>query len=106
MTDVVHVTKGGFGRLEALIEGLDSYRGHKVRVLAKNENYIVRYVEEGGVDGEVMACTPDLICVVDSDTGMTLCVCVCVGVGVGVSVGGWVWVWVGVGVCVCVHMYA
>lgn len=68
MTDVVHVTEAGFGRLEAVIEGLDIYKGHKVKVLAKNENYIVRYVEEGE-DGVVMACTPDLICVVDSDTG-------------------------------------
>ena len=65
------MTQGGFGRLEAVVEGLDLYRGHKVKVLAKNENYIVRYVEEEEEegDGAVMACTPDLICVVDSDTG-------------------------------------
>ena len=69
---MVHVTSGGFGRLEAVVEGLDVYKGHKVKVLAKNENYIVRYVEEGegaSDDGAVMACTPDLICIVDSDTG-------------------------------------
>ena len=59
------------------MEGLDVYRGHKVKVLAKNEHYVVRYVESsvgsgeesGGSDGAVMACTPDLICMVDSDTG-------------------------------------
>ena len=70
VTDVVHMTQGGFGRLEAVVEGLDLYRGHKVKVLAKNENYIVRYMEgEEEDEGAVMACTPDLICVVDSDTG-------------------------------------
>ena len=61
------MTEGGFGRLEAIVEGLDSYRGHKVKVLAKNENYLVRCVE--GTEA-VLACTPDLICVVDSETGM------------------------------------
>ena len=70
VTDVVHVTEGGFGRLEAVVEGLDKYRGHRVKVLAKNENYIVRYVEKGYDGGAVLACTPDLICVVDSDTGI------------------------------------
>ena len=70
VTDVVHVTQGGFGRLEAVVEGLDIYRGHKVEVSAKNENFIVRYVEEEAEgEGAVMACTPDLICLVDSDTG-------------------------------------
>ena len=61
------MTEGGFGQLEAIVEGLDSYRGHKVKVLAKNENYLVRCVE--GTEA-VLACTPDLICVVDSETGM------------------------------------
>ena len=70
---MVRVTEGGFGRLEAIVEGLDMYRGHKVKVIAKNENYVVRYVEssdECSTDGAVMACTPDLICIVDSDSGM------------------------------------
>ena len=56
------------------MEGLDAYRGHSIKLLAKNENYVVRYMERGvagagAVDGAVMACTPDLICVVDSETG-------------------------------------
>ena len=74
MTDVVRVTEGGFGQVEAIVEGLDIYRGHKVKVVAKNEYYLVRYVESsvgraGSTDGAVMACTPDLICMVDSQTG-------------------------------------
>ena len=70
---MVRVTEGGFGRLEAIVEGLDMYRGHKVKVIAKNENYVVRYVESSddfSTDGAVMACTPDLICIVDSESGM------------------------------------
>lgn len=58
--------------MEAVVEGLDTYRGHQVKVLAKNEHYLVRYLEVGGAtptDGAVLASTPDLICVVDSDTG-------------------------------------
>ena len=81
MTDVIRVTEGGFSRIEAVVEGLDTYKGHKVKILAKNENYLVHYVEssdggagdDSGSDGAVMACTPDLICVVDSDTGKYIC---------------------------------
>ena len=77
VTDVVRVTEGGFGRLEAVVEGLDTYRGYKVRVLAKNENYLVRRMRshsgdggEGDSESFVVACTPDLICIVDSETGI------------------------------------
>ena len=77
VTDVVRVTEGGFGCLEAVVEGLDTYRGYKVRVLAKNENYLVRRMRshsgdggEADSEGVVVACTPDLICIVDSETGM------------------------------------
>ena len=66
------MNRGGFGHVEAVVEGLDRHRGHLVRVLAKNENYLVRYLEIDGdelTDGAVLACTPDIICVVDSDTG-------------------------------------
>ena len=70
VTDVVHVTEGGFDKLHAIVEGLDTYKGHKVKVLAKNENYLVRYMESGMTDGAVMACTPDLISMADPETGI------------------------------------
>ena len=57
-----------------VVEGLDTFAGHEVKLQAKNEYYIARYLESGGgggrmVDGPVLACTPDLICVIDSDLG-------------------------------------
>ena len=67
-----HTTEGGFDSLYAIVEGLDIYRGHKVKVLAKNENYLVRYMEGGTTDGAVMACTPDLISLVNPKTGIKL----------------------------------
>ena len=69
MTDVVHVTNKGFGRLEAVVEGLDTYKGHKIKILAKNEIFVVRYMMKEGVGGAVMACAPDLICMVNLNTG-------------------------------------
>ena len=56
------------------MEGLDMFAGHQVKLQVKNEYYIVQCLESGGgggrmVDGPVLACTPDLICVIDSDLG-------------------------------------
>ena len=64
VVSVVRATLGGFTRVEATVEGLEGYTGHKVEVQAKNENYIAQHV-----GGAVLACTPDLISVIDSDTG-------------------------------------
>ena len=50
------------------MEGLDDYAGYQLRVLAKNENYIAQRVVDGR-HGEVLAVTPDLICIIDSDNG-------------------------------------
>ena len=60
------------------MEGLEVYKGHTVKIMAKNEHFIVRYVKEGD-DGAVMACTPDLICTVNLYTGSTMgsYVCLC-----------------------------
>ena len=66
------ITEAGFSRLVAVVEGLEDYAGALVKIYAKNENYIARELERSGtklVEGVVLACTPDLICVIDSDTG-------------------------------------
>ena len=76
------ILKGGFNEVVAVVEGLDKYAGYQVKVLAKNENYIAQSQDMSSgtpVDGPVLACTPDLICIMDSDTG-TLQLCIsCAG---------------------------
>ena len=59
--------------MEVVVEGLEEYAGHQLRVLAKNENYIAQRVNNGE-NLEVLACTPDLISIIDSDTGAFVCV--------------------------------
>ena len=71
---VIREVKGGFLTVVVVVEGLDTFAGHQVKLQAKNEYYIVRYMESGGgggrmVEGPVLACTPDLITVIDSDLG-------------------------------------
>ena len=61
-------TKAGFTTIEALVEGLNEYAGYQLRVLAKNENYVAQQMINGR-HGEVLAVTPDLICIIDSDNG-------------------------------------
>ena len=66
------ITEAGFSRLVAVVEGLEDYTGALIKIYAKNENYIAQELEKSGsklVDGVVLASTPDLICVIDSDTG-------------------------------------
>ena len=69
---VDRVSGAGFTTVEVLIEGLDSFAGYQLSVQAKNENYVARcYDVSSGkkVEGPVLACTPDLITIIDSDTG-------------------------------------
>ena len=40
-------------------------------MIAKNENLIARRLNSNGCIGDVLAVTPDLITIIDSDTGMT-----------------------------------
>ena len=70
---VQRATKGGFSTLETVVEGLDGYSGHQLRVLAKNENYIAQRIHNGALK-EVLACTPDLISIIDSNTGKIMIV--------------------------------
>ena len=77
MISVSKDVSAGFTKVVSVIEGLEEYAGHHVRILAKNENYVVQRMdittskeqkaEED--EGEMLACTPDLISIVDSDTG-------------------------------------
>ena len=59
----------GFTKVICIIEGLEDYAGYYLKVQAKNENYIAQNVNAKGEEIEMLACTPDLISVVDSNTG-------------------------------------
>ena len=61
--DVDRRTVGGFARGEAFVEGLDNDRGHTLRLAFQNEFLIAER------DGTPIATTPDLITLLDIDTG-------------------------------------
>lgn len=61
--DVRRRTERGFARGEATIQGLDADTGHEMAIQFQNENLIARR------DGEVVATVPDLITVLDAETG-------------------------------------
>jgi DUF917 family protein len=72
---VIHVDRvsgAGFTTVETFIEGLDDFAGYQLQVQAKNENYIARCFDVSSgkrVEGPVLACTPDLITIIDSESG-------------------------------------
>ncbi|RMI13662.1 DUF917 domain-containing protein [Cellulomonas triticagri] len=61
--DIDRVTEGGFTRGSVTVQGVGPDRGRLLRVEIQNENLVV--VE----DGEVLVSVPDLVTVVDSETG-------------------------------------
>ena len=69
---VKDITEPGFNDLVVVVEGLEHYAGAQIKIRTKNENYIAWEPKGSGnkpEDGVVLACTPDLICVINSDTG-------------------------------------
>ncbi len=62
IVDVDRKNVGGFARGEAIIEGLDDFKGSKLVIKFQNENLVAIR------DGEVIASVPDLITVLDKDT--------------------------------------
>jgi DUF917 family protein len=66
VTDVVRRTTGGFVRGEATIEGVDQFGGQIFAVDFQNEFSLARH------DGVVRVTVPDLICILDSLTGIAL----------------------------------
>lgn len=65
--DVDRQTTGGFARGTAVIKGLDSYSGQSMRLHFQNE-FLVAETE----DGKLLATTPDLICLLDLETGLPI----------------------------------
>lgn len=66
VVDVIRRTVGGFARGEAKFEGLDEYINQSLLISFQNENLVAR------VDGKVVASVPDLITVMDSETGIPI----------------------------------
>ena len=63
IADVDRRTTAGFARGSLSIQGLADYDGEQLAIEFQNENLIARR------DGQVVCTVPDLICVVDSETG-------------------------------------
>ena len=61
--DIARRTETGFARGEAKFAGVEDYRGHEYRIAFQNEFLIVER------DGEPIVTTPDLITLLDADTG-------------------------------------
>jgi DUF917 family protein len=64
--DVERRMTGGFARGVVVLEGFGDFTGRTLRVDFQNENLIARE------EGDVLAVVPDLICLIDSDTGAPL----------------------------------
>lgn len=64
IADVARRTEGGFARLEARLDGLGDDAGSTLLVRSQNEHLVA---ERDG--GEVLASTPDLIMMFDTDSG-------------------------------------
>ncbi|MBQ0827553.1 DUF917 domain-containing protein [Streptomyces tagetis] len=63
LVDVRRTTEGGFARGHAVLDGLGTDLGGRMDVSFQNENLVAER------DGTVVASVPDLICVLDTDTG-------------------------------------
>jgi hypothetical protein len=63
VTDIARRTETGFARGEAKFTGVEDYRGHEYRIAFQNEFLIAER------DGQPIVTTPDLITLLDSDTG-------------------------------------
>ena len=67
--DVDRSSAHGFTGSLVSVEGLGQFTGHMIRVTAKNENLLAQQLLPDGSMGKLLACTPDLIALIDSDTG-------------------------------------
>ena len=61
--DIARRTETGFARGDAKFEGVDAYRGRSYRIAFQNEFLIAEQ------DGKPLVTTPDLITLLDADTG-------------------------------------
>ena len=62
ISDVLREVRGGFNFGKVVLDGIGDYKGQSAYVEFQNENLTAV------VDGEMLATTPDLICLVDTET--------------------------------------
>lgn len=62
ITDVIRETKGGFNLGRMHLEGIEAHKEEQMKVHFQNENLLAEK------NGQVVAITPDLICLVDYET--------------------------------------
>jgi len=67
ITDVERRTEGGFARGQAIIEGLEGYKGRSMKLNFQNEFLLAEDNK-----GQPLAMTPDLICLLDLETGQPI----------------------------------
>jgi DUF917 family protein len=68
LVDVQRRTVAGFARGELIAEGLGQYRGDFLHIAFQNENLVAWRGNRDSRD-EVVACVPDLICMIETETG-------------------------------------
>lgn len=68
LVDVQRRTTGGFARGELVTEGLGDYRNEWLHIAFQNEN-LIAWRGDRHTKGEVVACVPDLICLLETETG-------------------------------------
>lgn len=66
IVDVARKTTGGFARGNALLEGIEGYTGEQLRIDIQNE-YLVAWK-----NGQPIATVPDLICILDAESGLPI----------------------------------
>ena len=69
LVDVQRRTTAGFARGELVAEGLGAYRNRWLHVAVQNENLIAWLGDDHNRRGEVVACVPDLICTIETESG-------------------------------------
>jgi DUF917 family protein len=62
ISDVLREVRGAFNFGKVILEGIGEYKGRTAYTEFQNENLVA------AVDGEIAATTPDLICLVDTET--------------------------------------
>jgi DUF917 family protein/N-methylhydantoinase A/oxoprolinase/acetone carboxylase beta subunit len=73
VSDVHRPVESGYNKGFVLIQGLDSFKGSKLKVYLQNEYLLAEQMYQCN-DSEqneckVIACTPDLICIAETETG-------------------------------------